>query len=367
MTERGPVAFYAPMKAPDHPNPSGDRRIARLMMRALDRAGWAPRLASRFRAHQRAGNPAAQDMLFQEAERIADGLIRRFRAEGRPKLWFTYHCYYKAPDLIGPHVARALSIPYVVAEGYRAKKRLTGPYARFGRAAEEALDAARIIFHLSHRGLDALLRDRTEGQQIIHLPPFTALGEEPAPKPAPNPAAEGPLRLLAVAMMRPGDKLASFRALAAALGRLPGDWRLDVIGDGEARVETEAFFVAFGDRVRFLGRIDDRDALRAAYEAAEIFVWPGVNEAFGMVYLEAQAAGTVSVAEDREGVREVVAPMGRLAPPEDPEAFAAALAGLAADRAGLAAAGAEARDWMKTNHGVNAASARLDMALGSLF
>lgn len=360
--ERGLVAFYAPMKAPDHPNPSGDRRIARLMMRALERAGWTPRLASRFRAHQRDGNPAAQDMLFQEAERIADGLIRRFREEGAPKLWFTYHCYYKAPDLIGPAVARALSIPYVVAEGYRAKKRLAGPYARFAHAAERALDEARIIFHLTHRGLDALVRDRTAGQQIVYLPPFTALGEEPAPKPAP----EGPLRLLTVAMMRKGDKTASFHALAAALARLGGDWRLDVVGDGEARAEVEAAFAPFGDRARFLGRIDDRDRLRAAYEAAEVFVWPGVNEAFGMVYLEAQAAGTVAVAEDREGVREVVAPMGRLAPPEDAAAFAAAIAELAADRAALGPAGQAARDWMKAHHGVNAAAARLDVALGSL-
>ncbi len=30
------IAFYAPMKAPTHPSPSGDRRVAQLLWRALE-------------------------------------------------------------------------------------------------------------------------------------------------------------------------------------------------------------------------------------------------------------------------------------------------------------------------------------------
>ena len=44
------VAFYAPMKPPDHPVPSGDRRMARLLMQALAHAGHRVVLASRFRS-----------------------------------------------------------------------------------------------------------------------------------------------------------------------------------------------------------------------------------------------------------------------------------------------------------------------------
>jgi glycosyltransferase involved in cell wall biosynthesis len=36
--------------------------------------------------------------------------------------------------------------------------------------------------------------------------------------------------------------------------------------------------------------------------------WPGVNEAFGLAYLEGQAAGLPVVAQDRPGVRDVLAP-----------------------------------------------------------
>ena len=348
------------MKAPDHPNPSGDRRIARLLMRALDRAGWEVELASRLRSHQKEGNTVAQDYLFQEADRIVDNLIQDYRADP-PAVWFTYHCYYKAPDLIGPTVADELGIPYVVAEGYRAKKRFKGPYQRFAYAAARALDRAKIIFYLAERGLDALERDRPKGQQLIHLPPFTALGDEPSAK-----VADGPLKLVTVAMMRTGDKTESYRMLAEALKTAQTDWRLEVIGAGAGEDEIKAMFEPFGDRVHFAGMTEDRDVIRAAYEAADIFVWPGVNEAFGMVYLEAQAAGTPCIAQNRPGVKEVIGPTGRMTDPDDPAAFGAAIDELAADRAALSAASAATREHLKLHHGVNAASDLLNRSLEAI-
>ena len=108
--------------------------------------------------------------------------------------------------------------------------------------------------------------------------------------------------------MREGDKLASYRILAAALERLQHlPWRLDVVGDGEAREEIVA-------TVRLPGatgavsrrRSTSRSDLRALYEAADLFVWPAVNEAYGMVLLEAQALGCPVVAGAYGGVASVV-------------------------------------------------------------
>ena len=63
------------------------------------------------------------------------------------------------------------------------------------------------------------------------------------------------LRLITVAMMRPGAKLASYRLLAAALARISlHDWELVVVGDGAARAEVEAAFARFDPRrMRFVG------------------------------------------------------------------------------------------------------------------
>jgi hypothetical protein len=44
------IGFYAPLKPPDHPVPSGDRRIARLFVEALRLAGHMPFVASHLRS-----------------------------------------------------------------------------------------------------------------------------------------------------------------------------------------------------------------------------------------------------------------------------------------------------------------------------
>jgi glycosyltransferase involved in cell wall biosynthesis len=191
---------------------------------------------------------------------------------------------------------------------------------------------------------------------MVHLPPF--LDEGPAPEPRP---ARTPARLLAVAMMRPGDKLESYRRLAAALARLSGDWRMDVVGDGPARDAVGALLAPLGGRVTFRGAVHDARLLRAAYEAADLLVWPGFGEGVGMVYLEAQAAGLPVVAEDHAAQRDVVE--GPLAPPDEPDAFARAIAAALAERAARSAA---ARARVEARHGIAAAAATLRRALSEL-
>ena len=44
-------------------------------------------------------------------------------ARRKPDLWFCYHPYYKAPDLIGPPLAAAWTIPYVTAEASYSRRR----------------------------------------------------------------------------------------------------------------------------------------------------------------------------------------------------------------------------------------------------
>ncbi len=59
--------------------------------------------------------------------------------------------------------------------------------------------------------------------------------------------------------------------------------------------------------------------------AADLFVWPAINEAFGMALLEAQACGTPVIAGASGGVPAIIADgeTGWLSPPGDVAAFAA--------------------------------------------
>ena len=197
----------------------------------------------------------------------SERLIAHFRGlaeDERPALWFTYHVYYKAPDWIGPRVAAALNIPYVVAEGSRAAKRADGPWSLGHKGAEEALDRADLIFTMTDRDRPALEQARPAHQNLVELPPFIDEAEWGAPIGQPRRLDVTP-RLIAVAMMRQGDKLKSYRILAEALTLLRHlPWSLDIVGDGEARAEVEAQFAAFTSRTRFHGMCDT-ERLRDLY------------------------------------------------------------------------------------------------------
>jgi glycosyltransferase involved in cell wall biosynthesis len=355
------IAFYAPLKPVDHPIPSGDRQMARLILRALeaiDPAEIGPvEVASGLRVYDGAGDPAAQAHLSAAAAAECDRLLSLYAAEParRPALWLSYHVYYKAPDLIGPAVARAFGIPYVVVEATRARKRLTGPWSAFAAAAESAIEQAALVLCVSARDRHAVEAYGPPGQRVAMLPPFLDL---PPVVERTEPAS--PPRLLTVAMMRPGDKLASYRLLADSLHRLADrPWTLDIVGDGPAAAEVSALFATFGPRVRLHGACAPAD-LAAHYRAADLLVWPGLNEAFGMVYLEAQAHGVPVLAIDNAGTGTVIHDGigGHLTGPTTQD-YAATLSALLADPPALRILGQNARAHVEAHHALPAAAQRL--------
>lgn len=374
------IAFYAPLNAPIDGPPSGDRKVGMLLVRALERAGHDVELASTFRSFDGSAEPARQERLRAEAAAVARGLTERWRrgaAEERPQLWFTYHLYYKAPDWLGPPVSRALEIPYVVAEASHAEKRAAGPWASGHRACEAAIRQASLVLCPSRddiAGVASLLGSR---ERIAHLPPFLDTGLLSAARHGREAhrariakalgADAGSAWLLAVAMMRPGDKLASYRALAQALARiLDLPWTLLVAGDGPARGEvTSALAAAIPGRALFLGELGE-SALAELYAACDLLVWPAVNEAYGMALLEAQAAGLPVVAAKVRGVPEVVEDgrTGWLAPEGDVAALAAGVRALLGAPERRAAMGREAADFVARERGLDAAAHRLAALLG---
>ncbi len=346
------------MKAPDHPVPSGDRTMARLWMRALELAGTSPVLATRFSSRDGVGAADAQDAILSQAE----SEVRRLVAGPPPSAWFTYHNYYKAPDLIGPRVSAHFGIPYVVAEGSSAGKRGSGPYARFSALADEANRTADL--HLLLNGRDRAGLEAVGVRDILALPPFVDPSEWPCKA---GWSIGTPVRLACAAMMRTGDKLASYGLLAEALRLVPDGWRIEIAGDGPARAQVEALFSPFGERVAFPGRLDAA-GLGALYRRSDLLVWPGVNEAFGMAYLEAAASGCPSLAMAYGGVGEVVADgvSGYLVPAGDIAAYARTLGGLLSGPERLAALGRGAADLARSRHHIEAAASSVSACLRRL-
>src|SRR3954449_13574326 len=298
------VAFYAPLKPPDHPVPSGDRRVAGLLLDALRLAGHRPFVASRLRLYDGHGDPVRQARLAAIGAGIARRLLRQWRRDpaAAPDLWFTYHLYYKAPDWLGPAISSALGIPYVVAEASSAPKRAGGKWDIGQRGVEQALRRADAVLGLNPADRACVLPLLRDPGSWIAFPPFLDTTLYAA---APHPPSSPP-RLIAVAMMRRGDKLASYRLLAAALTKLADlDWSLAIVGDGEAGGEGVAEFAAFGSRIDWRGALGE-SAVAAALADSDLFVWPAINEAFGMALLEAQASGLPAIVGASGGVSAIV-------------------------------------------------------------
>ena len=371
------IAFHAPLKSPDAPTPSGDRRMARLLMAALRSGGHDVFLASRLRSRDGEGDPVRQSHLARLGARSADRFVECCQS-GRipaPDLWFTYHLYYKAPDLIGPAVARRLGIPYVVAEASNAPKRAEGPWADSHRRILDALDQAALVIGFNSRDKACVAPCLGSGGRYLDIKPF--LDGLPYPvDPSAGPVlraelgiAENEPLLLAVGMMRPGVKIESYRILAEALSRIPAErrWALAIAGDGAGRPEVEACFAPHQARVHLLGMVDAA-RLQILYQAADIFVWPAINEAYGMALLEAQASGLPVVAGDVGGVPDIVSDgaTGLLSPEGDSAVFAGNLDRLLSDTDLARRLGAAGREQANRHHSLESVASQLSAALQAL-
>lgn len=357
------VAFFAPLKSPNHAIPSGDREMAAGIMAALsmNSLSLTVDLVSELRCYDGRG-----DATKQKAIRVqAAGEIERLLADDRHRrwqAWVTYHNYYKAPDLVGPTICEQLDIPYILIEASIAKDRMNGPWAEFSATADSACARASIILYVTERDRPALERHQQPGQTVARLRPFLNLSVLPDVMRSTTVGN----RLLATGMHRHGDKFASYQIIADMLSHLDtGSWHLSVAGDGPARAQVESLFANFGDQVVFLGQLD-KPALAQAMDQANVFVWPGVNEAFGMVYLEAQAAGLPVVAQDRPGIRDVIANSRSLVSMNSPELLAQAVDNILASPSLQSTLGQEGRAFIASRHLLGNAASTLSGHLASV-
>ena len=376
------IAYYAPLKTPTHGTPSGDRRVAALLMDALQRSGHSVNLISNFSSYDKNGDAERQAALRDQGIELAHRLVAQWRdgTDGaRPDLWLTYHLFYKAPDWLGPLVSAALGIPYVVVEASYATKRAGGPWAIGHDACRNAIKSAALVVCPSRDDIEGVRALVDTPEQILHLPPFLDLDpflgareERDAYRSKLTADHHLDTRLpwiLVVAMMRPGDKLASYEQLASALARLADlDWQLIVAGDGPARTQVEAAFQrTLPGRSLFLGE-KSLTELAPLYAACDVFAWPAVNEAYGMAMLEAEAAGLAVVSSNLRGVPDVVVHgrTGLLAPPGDEVAFAGLLRELLTNPVRRSAMGKVAAHFVSHERGVDVAAKRLSDALARL-
>ncbi|WP_320169575.1 glycosyltransferase family 4 protein [Maridesulfovibrio sp.] len=321
------IAFFAPHKPVDHPVPSGDLMIARGLRDFLIDSGHRVEIASRERLWKIIESPGRWPSVFFEYGRILERM-EKFR----PDLWITYHSYHKSPDLYGPEISQRLGIPYVIYQGVFATK-----YRRNFRtwpgymANKKALLYSAHVFANKEIDFCNLSRIIIPEKLSRTYPGINTDDFSFCPHSRKDVRSQLGLgkttTLISVAMLREDVKAESITDLIQAFGTAAGDtpdMRLLIAGEGEARARLEklAEKVA-GEKIVFLGSIPRKELFRY-YSAADVFAFPGINEALGMVYLEAQCAGLPVVAYSTRGPSEAVAHMetGLLSPQGDIQALA---------------------------------------------
>lgn len=75
--------------------------MGRLLMQAMMMGGHTVFVASELRSFLKQADDPARTSLVDAAEREIETMTKRWEQEGAPDLWFCYHPYYKAPDLLG--------------------------------------------------------------------------------------------------------------------------------------------------------------------------------------------------------------------------------------------------------------------------
>jgi teichuronic acid biosynthesis glycosyltransferase TuaC len=187
-----------------------------------------------------------------------------------------------------------------------------------GRArVQHAFRAARIVLANS-MGIERACRDLgAESTRVVHLG-TDLIPMERRPPTAPTLVTVGQL----IARKRQADVL---RAMWILRDRRP-DLRYRLIGDGPERDSLALIARQLGleARVEFTGPLPHEEALKRGRDAS-VFVMPSTDEAFGVAYVEAMAAGLPAIGSRGEPGPEDIASLGhgmRLVPPADPEALA---------------------------------------------
>jgi len=149
-------------------------------------------------------------------------------------------------------------------------------------------------------------------------------------RPRPRPSSNDRKEVLFVGQLKEYKGVNFLIEAIAKLRRNGANVTLNIAGDGPSlpRLKAMVETLDIGDSVRFLGNLDNLD-LADSYDSCDLVVLPSISrrEAFGLVQLEASAAGKAVVASDIPGVSDVTKRLGGyLAKPSDADSLAIQIA-----------------------------------------
>lgn len=364
------IAFCTPLKPVHHPNLSGDVTIARDLHDFLCSRGHELLPVPQLFTRDLPASPARwPELLRARRETLA------FLRETTPDLWLTYNTYYKVPDMLGPMAARR-GLPYAIfcasyAEN-RARSADTLPGYQLNKRAMLAADRVFINRRADMATAAKLLpQDRYEFVRPGIRPADFSFDETQRRALRAGWGVGDTPVIVCAAMFRAGVKVEGVRHTLRALHRLAKDgrdFRLLLIGDGKRRNEVAGMVArTIPERTVLTGMVE-RHRLAAHFSAGDLFVFPGIEESIGMVYLEAQSAGLPCVAWDDAGAVDVIdnGRTGSITPAYDDEAFARAIDELLVDAEKRRTMSRAAQAFVRQRHDIDKTYGQVEAGLRQL-
>ena len=226
-------------------------------------------------------------------------------------------------------LARAVGRPlWLQAHGIEAWEARGAPYRR-------AVKEARLVTAVSRHTRSRLLEWSDADPARVRVLPNTihAIGRRQAKPPAlvARHGLEGKRVILTVGRLSPAERYKGHDRVIAALPAVAErvqDVAYLIVGSGEDAERLRGLAVEKGvaDRLVFAGQVADAE-LSDYFNVADVFAMPSTGEGFGIVFLEAAAAGLPVIGCGRDGSRDALAEgrAGAMVDPGDGAALAAAI------------------------------------------
>lgn len=303
------VFFFAPFKAISSPIPSGDREIGRGLFSFLSAQKEEVKVLSNFHSLLFWFHIWGVLLYFPFL------IVAFFRVLlWRPDYFFTYHLYYKAPDPFAFWLASIFNKPHFIFEGmYSLKPRDSWKTWPGWFLTKLAIERASHVFTDKTDDIESLERILAK-EKITYIPPsidtafFCRDGKVRNEIRTKFNSDDLPI-IIGVAMLRPDRKSEGVEFLLHCLAELKEEGLNFLylhVGDGDMLSSlTSLAEKIIPGRAKFLGRMD-KEKVRDYLSAADLFAFPGLDEAFGMVYVEAQSCNLPVVAFKNGGIPDAV-------------------------------------------------------------
>lgn len=294
---------------------------------------------------------------------MSPGLLPAVRREFAAERANLLHVHAPNPwgDLAAISSARDVPVVMTWHSEIVRQRNLMKVYSRIQQRALQRVDRI-VVFTPRHFESSQQLRAEGLEKKIVPVPigiDFTRLDAPPAPAVADRICTWASGRALLVTVGR-HVYYKGYEHLLNAMARLRSDAVLLMLGTGPLKLalEQQAQGLGLGDRVRFLGEVDEA-TLVTALQMCDVFCLPSIEpaEAFGIASAEAMACGKPTVVcELGNGVNYLnqAGVTSLVTPPRDEAALADAIDMLVLNDAERARMGGAARAWVRSQFSVEA-------------